>query len=69
MRKGNRCNDCEVMMINGKRCHETGCPSGWKDKDVECRWCGDVFKPGESYQTVCSEECCKRYFGEGVQYD
>lgn len=31
--RSNRCNSCEVMMINGVRCHEHGCPN--KEADAK----------------------------------
>ena len=56
------CNSCEIMYINGIRCHERGCPDAWKDKKRICKWCGCEFKPETKHQTACSEECAEAYF-------
>lgn len=57
-----RCNSCEIMYINGIRCHETGCPEAYKDEIRECKWCGSKFKPEEKHQNCCSEECAESYY-------
>ena len=56
-----RCNSCEVMYINGIRCHEHGCPEAYKDELRECKWCGCEFEPEDRYQNFCSEECAADY--------
>jgi hypothetical protein len=43
-----RCHSCEVMYINGVRCHETGCPDAWKDTMIPCFECGCDFLPTEN---------------------
>ena len=53
------CDSCEVLMINGVRCHETGCPSAWKDQRRECGWCGASYTPEERGQRYCSEDCAE----------
>jgi hypothetical protein len=55
------CESCEVLYINGVRCHETGCPDEWLDFERECKWCGTVFLPEEKYQYFCCEECAASY--------
>lgn len=46
-----RCDQCEVLCINGVNCHETGCPNSWKDPATgkplprECADCGQDFRP------------------------
>ena len=52
------CDQCELLMINGVRCHETGCPLAWQDEVRECRECGCDFEPEERRQVVCSD--CQR---------
>jgi len=52
-----RCESCEILIINGVRCHEIGCPSAWRDEVRECRWCGCEFRPEDPGQDYCSEEC------------
>jgi hypothetical protein len=51
------CNQCEMLMINGVACHETGCPNSgaqWNEdrqawvKYFECRECGCEVEQGES---------------------
>ncbi len=56
------CQSCEVLMIQGVRCHETGCPDAWKDQLRECVWCGRDFKPEEHYQICCGENCLINYY-------
>ncbi len=58
---GNRCDSCEVVMVNGVRTHEKGCPNAWKDYKKECKWCGSEFKPKEKNQNCCSKSCEKSY--------
>ena len=60
--KTGRCDSCEIMDINGVRCHETGCPEAWKDETRECKWCGSEFVPEEREQIVCDESCAEAYF-------
>ncbi len=60
--KKGRCNSCEIMYINGVRCHETGCPEAWKDKKHICKWCGQEFEPEERHQNLCSEDCAESYY-------
>jgi predicted methyltransferase len=56
-----RCNSCEVLYINGIKCHETGCPDSWKDSIRKCAWCGTEFKPGYRAQTCCTDDCKDAY--------
>jgi hypothetical protein len=53
----NRCPSCEVLTINGVRCHEHGCPDAWREKTRECAECGSDFVPEYREQTFCSDEC------------
>ncbi len=55
------CDSCEVLVINGIRCHELGCPEAWRDKTRDCAWCGREFKPVERHQLCCSDECAELY--------
>ena len=57
------CDSCEVLNINGLNCHERGCPEAWKDKKVECKWCGTEFKPEERGQEFCTISCAEAYSG------
>ena len=52
------CPQCEVLMINGIRCHETGCPEAWKDYVRECKECGCEFLPEFRNQIICTD-CIK----------
>lgn len=55
-----RCDQCEMVSINGVPCHETGCPNsgarwtgdGWV-KQIECRECGCMVDDGE---VCCADE-------------
>ena len=58
-----RCGSCEVLYINGVRCHETGCPEAWRDALHECDECGADFCPEERGQRFCSDECAAWYYG------
>ena len=55
------CKSCEVLYINGIKCHETGCPDAWMDYTKKCKWCGSEFKPEDRYQSFCSEDCAECY--------
>ena len=56
------CNSCEVLYINGVKCHETGCPDSYKDETRSCKWCGCEFKPYDELQNLCSEDCAESYY-------
>lgn len=56
-----RCEQCEVMNINGIRCHESGCPVAWKEEVRECKWCGTEFVPEERHQDWCGQDCYCSY--------
>jgi hypothetical protein len=55
------CNSCDVLYINGRKCHEIGCPDSWQDYAIECKECGISFYPEERYQDCCSPECSEIY--------
>ena len=55
------CNSCEVLVINGIKCHEHGCPEAWRDEIRECKWCGTEFHPEDREQVFCSESCAEDY--------
>lgn len=55
------CNSCEVLYINGLKCHEHGCPEAWKDYKKECVWCGQEFIPESKHQDCCSDDCSESY--------
>lgn len=57
------CDQCEVLMIQGVKCHETGCPVAWQDYTKECEWCGTEFKPEERNQNACDASCAEAYYG------
>lgn len=57
------CNSCEVLVINGVKTHETGCPDAWKDAKRECKWCGQPFNPENRFQKCCSHPCEVAYIG------
>lgn len=53
-----KCNQCQMLSINGIACHETGCPNFrkvWRDGEwitlLRCYECGDLIEPGE----ICCE--------------
>ena len=51
------CKSCNVLVINGIKCHEQGCPDAWKEEMVECVWCGEKFLPDAAGQKYCCDSC------------
>ncbi len=63
MAKNGRCEGCQVVRINGLRCHDTGCPVAWKEEVRECKECGGEFEPEAPRQDCCSDGCAAAYRG------
>lgn len=57
------CDQCDAVMINGVKCHEAGCPDAWRDRQVECLFCGSEFIRDDKYQKLCDESCADGYYG------
>ena len=57
------CNQCQELMINGVRCHETGCPDAWRDIAKECEWCGQSFVAEFKAQPCCDDDCYHAWSG------
>ena len=57
------CDQCNLLMINGVLCHETGCPDSWRFIKKECKWCGSEFEPEHADEGFCSCECIESYYG------
>lgn len=57
------CTQCEVLYINGVKCHETDCPEAYKDEKRICKWCGQEFTPEQSMQLFCDDSCYADYHG------
>ena len=55
------CEQCEVMTIQGMRCHETGCPDAWQDETRICSWCGADFQPDNRWEAFDDESCYNSY--------
>ena len=51
-----KCESCEATMINGRYCHEHGCPDAWKSAHPQCGECGADYKPRYKGQAYC-ESC------------
>ncbi|KKN26572.1 hypothetical protein LCGC14_0873400 [marine sediment metagenome] len=51
------CDSCEVLNINGRNCHEIGCPDVWLDYPIECAWCDRKFMPEFKGQKCCDNDC------------
>lgn len=50
------CDGCNPSMVNGKVCHEHGCPDAWRDYAKECFECGcKMFAQGRG-RVIC-EDC------------
>jgi hypothetical protein len=52
-----QCSQCQVIRINGIRCHEQRCPEAWRDEVRECAWCGQEFEPQDRSERCCSADC------------
>ena len=57
------CDQCEVLYINGVKCHEIGCPDAWRDYERSCKWCDADFMPQEQHQLTCSPSCAMAFGG------
>lgn len=57
------CSSCQILYINGFRCHETGCPEAYKDEIRSCEWCGSPFVPETIHEKFCTPECAEAYYG------
>ena len=57
-----QCKSCEVLWINGVKCHEHGCPDAYMDETRECKWCGSEFTPEENSQEFCDNSCYCAYY-------
>jgi hypothetical protein len=53
------CDACQVLAINGHKCHEHGCPEAWKDETRECKNCDAKFKPETRDQRFCGGDCAQ----------
>ena len=62
------CDSCQPCRIQGKLCHEHGCPDAWKDYERECFQCGCEFLPKERHQSLC-DGCEEPELYDGVQQD
>lgn len=52
-----KCDSCQLMMIQGVVCHETGCRNAWKTETRKCDWCGSYFTPTDRLDFFCSKSC------------
>ncbi len=57
------CHSCQVVRIQGKVCHEFGCPEAFKSETRECAWCGSKFTPKHSRDKFCDESCYRAFYG------
>jgi hypothetical protein len=55
------CDQCNLMMIQGVRCHEHGCPDAWQDDTRQCSWCGTEFQPQTRRQAFDDDSCYAAY--------
>ncbi len=68
----NGCVGCNPAMVNGRLCHEQGCPDAWKDHIRECKECGAKFPPDlriGSNNGFCSSHCYNMYWGHFCDCD
>jgi hypothetical protein len=61
------CSSCQVMVINGVRCHEYGCREAWRDEIRDCKWCGSEFEPQEWWTQFCDGACHAAYDGVSIE--
>lgn len=59
--KAARCDSCTELVVNGVRCHETGCPKAGAGSARECKWCGSRFKVRRAGQRFCGRSCERSY--------
>ena len=61
-----KCNQCEMLSINGVPCHETGCPNSdkvWHDgeyvREYACPECGELYAERSEAGDCCNDfgEC------------
>lgn len=57
------CPQCQILYINGLRCHETGCPLSHEGTTRECVECGRRFTPDQGFQHWCDDQCWRAYQG------
>jgi YHS domain-containing protein len=66
------CPNCQAVRINGVLCHETGCPTPYIGKTLDCVWCGTKFKAPAEEEPIkrrimgreryfCSEDCLESF--------
>lgn len=63
------CQSCQVVNINGIRCHETSCPDAWRDTARACKECGFKFRPESRNEVCCSHSCDVAYAGQTCNCD
>ncbi len=59
------CAECELVVINGHRCHEHGCPAAWRDTVRECKNCDTKFSPEYKEHDCCDKFCSDIYYNQG----
>lgn len=57
-----KCNQCEMLSINGVACHEHGCPNAnkvWRDgewvREYECPECGQTYLERSEANDCCND--------------
>ena len=50
-----KCDSCQLVRIQGKACHEIGCPDSWKNQTRECHCCEFDFIPEDRFQSYCDD--------------
>ena len=58
-----KCNQCEVMVINGVKCHERGCPNETVKKD--CFQCGFKFEAARREFDRFCPDCIENIYAFG----
>ena len=64
-----KCDQCQVMVINGYGTHEEGCPKSYIDLStgeghkLACPWCDRTFTMKNNRQDKCNRPGCDSYRG------
>jgi hypothetical protein len=54
-----KCDQCQLLRINGVVCHEIGCPNATVSKT--CKWCDREFRTKDRFRQTCSPGCQKAW--------
>ncbi len=61
-----KCDQCQLLRINGVVCHEIGCPKAYKGTYYTCSGCGGEFKKKNARQVRCGR--CVRILIQNLKH-